>query len=373
MAQRKGLIILSVALVLIAAVVALCVSRRTPSIFEQIAGPLKTQDVIVWNAQSSYSLGLPQLFSPADHFAKQIEKITDGKLVVKLYPAGTIVPALEVFDAVDAGRLDMGFTWAGWWIDTFPAAALFGNSYPNGMQTLEMLGWIYTGGGLDLWNELYKDHNIVVLPPYGILGSENFCWSRKPIRSMLDFKGLKFRTVGIWGKCLERLGAQVVTLPGAEVYPALEQGVIDACEFGTPATDRQFGFQKICKYLKVPGIHELCAPLETLVNKDSWEKLPEDLKLKVQIALHDSCFWALQRALKEDAEAMTFFRQSPGLHISRLSPEMITEIAKIGDKVLDEEAERDPLFAKVLESQRTFRKRIEPYADLVRLPYPYAK
>lgn len=373
MARKKGLIILSVALVLIAAVVAMCVSRRTLFFSKQEAGSLKPQDVIVWEAQSSYAAGLPQLFSPADHFAKQIEKITDGRLVVKLYPGGVIVPALEVFDAVDAGTLDMGFTWAGWWIDTFPAAALFGNSYPNGMQTLEMLGWIYTGGGLDLWNELYKDHNIVVLPPYGILGSENFCWSHKPIRSLRDFKGLKFRTVGIWGKCLERLGTQVITLPGAEVYPALEQGVIDACEFGTPATDKQFGFQKICNYLKVPGIHEPCAPLETLVNKDSWEQLPDDLKLKVRIALHDSCFWALHQALKEDAEAMAFFRQSPGLNISRLSHEMIAGIVKIGDAVLNEEAEKDPMFAKVLESQRTFRKQIEPYADLIRLPYPYAK
>jgi TRAP-type mannitol/chloroaromatic compound transport system substrate-binding protein len=373
MAHKKGIIILVVVLVFIAAVVALSVSRHTPYIIEQIAGSLKPQDVIVWEAQSSYSAGLPQLFSPADHFAQQIEKITDGRLVVKLHPGGAIVPALEVFDAVDAGTLDMGFTWAGWWIDKFPAAALFGNSYPNGMQTLEMLGWIYTGGGLDLWNELYKDHNIVVLPPYGILGSENFCWSHKPISSLRDFKGLKFRTVGIWGKCLERLGAQVVSLPGAEVYPALEQGVIDACEFGTPATDKQFGFQKICKYLKVPGIHEPCAPLETLVNKDSWEKLPDDLKLKVQIALHDSCFWALNRALKEDAEAMAFFRQYNGLNISRLSPEMITEIVKIGDAVLNEQAEKDPMFAKILESQRAFRKQVEPYAELVRLPYPYAK
>jgi TRAP-type mannitol/chloroaromatic compound transport system substrate-binding protein len=338
-----------------------------------IASPATAADKVVWRAQSSYSAGLPQLYAPAAHFAEMIEKLTNGRMVVKMNPGGAIVPALKVFDAVAGGTLDMGCTWAGWWIGKFPSSVLFANSYPNGMQTLEMLGWIYAGGGLELWNELYSDHNVLVLPPYGILGSENFAWSRKPIDTLEDFKGLKFRTVGIWGKCLERLGARVVTLPGAEVYPALERGVIDACEFGTPAIDKKFGFQEICKYLKLPGIHEPCAPLETLVNKKAWERLADDLKFAVNVALRDSCFWALNQALKEDAEAMEFFRQYPGLNISKLTPEVIREIVTIGDKVLDEEARKDPMFAKILDSQRSFRKKVEPYAELIRLPYPYAQ
>jgi len=335
--------------------------------------PSTAADKIVWRGQSSYSAGLPQLYAPSAHFAKEVARLTDGQLVIKMSPGGAIVPALKVFDAVSAGTLDIGCTWAGWWIGKFPAAVLFANSYPNGLQMQEMLGWIYTGGGLELWNELYKDHNIVVLPPYGMLGSENFCWSRKPINKLSDFKGLKFRTVGIWGQCLERLGARVVTLPGAEVYPSLERGVIDACEFGTPAIDKKFGFQEICDYLKVPGIHEPCAPLETLVNKKSWEKLPDDLKYKVQVALRDTCFWAMNQALKEDAEAMEFFRSYEGLHVSKLTPEMIDEIVKVGNTLLEEHAQKDPMFKKVLDSQIAFRKKVEPYADLIRLPYPYAK
>lgn len=328
---------------------------------------------IIWRGQSSYSAGLPQLYAPAEHFAKEVERLTDGQLIIKMSPGGSIVPALKVFDAVSAGTLDIGCTWAGWWIGKFPAAVLFANSYPNGMQMDEMLGWIYAGGGMDLWNELYMDHNIVVLPPYGMLGSENFCWSRKPINSLADFKGLKFRTVGIWGQCLERLGARVVTLPGAEVYPSLERGVIDACEFGTPAIDIKFGFLEICNYLKLPGIHEPCAPLETLVNKKSWEQLPEDLKYKVKVALRDSCFWAITNAMKEDAEAMEFFRNYKGLNVSKLTPEMIEEIVRIGNEVMAEHAKKDPMFDKVWKSQVDFRKKVDPYADLVRLPYPYAK
>jgi len=251
------------------------------------AVPSGASEKITWRGQSSYTAGLPQLYAPAEHFAREVEKLTDGQLIIKMAPGGSIVPGMEVFDAVNDGTLDIGCTWAGWWVKKFPAAVLFANSYPNGLQMREMLGWIYTGGGLELWNELYEGRNIVVLPPYGMLGSENFCWSHKPINKLSDFKGLKFRTMGIWGQCLESLGAHVVTLQGSEVYPSLKKGVIDACEFGTPAIDKKFGFYKICSYLKLPGIHEPCAPLETLVNKKSWGKLPDDLKYKVKVALRD--------------------------------------------------------------------------------------
>jgi TRAP-type mannitol/chloroaromatic compound transport system substrate-binding protein len=330
------------------------------------------KEKIVWRGQSSYPAGLPQLYAPAAEFSRIIEELTDGELVVNVSPGGSIVPSKQVFDAVSAGTLDIGFTWAGWWIGKFPASTLFGNSFPNGLQMREMLSWIYYGDGLKLWNELYAGHNLVVLPPYGILGPENFCWSRKPINSLEDFKGLKFRTVGIWGKCLERLGARVVSLAGGEVYPALERGVIDAAEFATPAIDKKLGFQEICKYLKVGGIHEPCAPLETLVNEKTWAKLPDRLKGKVKVALKISCFNAMNSAMKEDAEAMNFFLNHDDLHVSKLSDEMIREIIEIGDEELDKYSEKDEFFAKVLKSLREYRKLVEPYADLVRLPYPYA-
>jgi len=330
-------------------------------------------DKIVWRAQSSYPAGLPQLYEPAARFAHKVQRLTNGRLVVRMSPGGAIVPSKKVLDAVSSGTLDLACTWAGWWIDKFPASVLFANSFPNGLQMSEMLGWIYTGGGIELWNEMYRGQNLKVLPPYGVLGSENFCWSRKPINSLEDFKGLKFRTVGIWGKCLERLGARVISLAAEEVYPFLERGVIDACEFGTPAIDRKLGFHEICKFLKLPGIHEPCAPLETLVNENSWNKLPEGLKFQVEVALRDSCFEAMNKTMKQDAEAMAFFRQYSGLNISKLTPEMIDEIVKIGDEELDRYAKKDDFFAKVLKSQITFRKLVEPYAQLIRLPYAYAK
>jgi TRAP-type mannitol/chloroaromatic compound transport system substrate-binding protein len=335
--------------------------------------PQPAEAKIVWRGQSSYPTGLPQLYSPAERFAHLVEELTGGELVIRMQPGGSIVPSKQVFDAVNSGVLDIGCTWAGWWIGKFPASVLFANSYPNGMQMREMLSWIYHGDGLKLWNEMYAGENVVVLPPYGMLGSENFCWSRKPINSLEDFKGLKFRTVGVWGRCLERLGARVVSLAGGEVYPSLERGVIDAAEFGTPAIDRKLGFEEICPYLKVPGIHEPCAPLETLVNEKTWEELPDRLKPMVKYALKISCFEAINEAMKEDAEAMEYFRSSPKVEVSKLTPEMIEEIKRIGREEMNKMARDDPFFARVLESQRSFRRLVEPYADLVRLPYPFAQ
>ncbi|MCF8040051.1 MAG: TRAP transporter substrate-binding protein DctP [Desulfohalobiaceae bacterium] len=332
-----------------------------------------TQAKTVWRAQSSYPAGLPQLYAPAEHLAELVKELTDGELIIRMQPGGSIVPSKEILDAVDKGILDLGCTWAGWWMGKYPAAVLFGNSRPNGLQTQEMLSWIYHGGGLELWNEVYEDRNIQILPPYGMLGSENFCWSRKPINSLEDFKGLKFRTVGIWGKCLERLGARVVSLAGGEVYPSLERGVIDAAEFATPAIDRKLGFEEVCPYLKVPGIHEPCAPLETMVNTKSWAKLSKDIQSKVKLALKISTFHAINLAMKQDAEAMNYFLESDKVQVSKLTPEMIEEIIRIGDEELNKMAEEDEMFAKVLKSQRDFREKVEPYADLVRLPYPYAK
>lgn len=331
-----------------------------------------THAKVVWKAQSSYPAGLGQIYTPAVEFAQAVEKLTDGELVIKMYPGDAIVPSKKVFEAVSAGTLDMGMTWAGWWTGMFNSAYLLSNAYPDAMQMREMLGWIYAGGGLELWNEVYKGHGVKVLYPYGIQGSEILAWSKKPINSLDDFKGMKFRTVGIWGRVLEKLGAKVVSLAGGEVYSAMERGVIDALEFNTPLTDKELGLWEICKFAKMPGIHQPAVPLETLVNEKSWANLSPSLKFKVETALKEASFTSMNRCLKQDADAMQFMR-SKGVKFSKLTPEMIKTIEQLGNAELDEMAKKDPMFAKILKSQRDFRKTVDPYADAVQLPYTYAK
>jgi TRAP-type mannitol/chloroaromatic compound transport system substrate-binding protein len=326
----------------------------------------------IWKAQSSYPAGLGQIYDPAVKFAKRVTELTDGELEIKMYPGDAIVPSRKVFEAVSAGTLDMGMTWAGWWTGMFDSAYLLSNAYPNAMQLRELLGWIYAGGGLELWNEAYKGRGVRVLPPYAVQNSEILAWSKKPINSLEDFKGMKFRTVGIWGKVLEKLGAKVVSLSGGEVYSAMERGVIDALEFNTPTTDKELALYEICKYAKLPGIHQPAVALETLVNEKSWAKLPPKLKAKVEAALMETTFESMNKTLKQDAEAMNFMRQK-GVKFSKLTPEMIDKIVALGNEELDKMAAKDPMFAKILKSQRDFRKLVDPYADLVQLPYVYAK
>jgi TRAP-type mannitol/chloroaromatic compound transport system substrate-binding protein len=237
----------------------------------------------------------------------------------------------------------------------------------------EMMAWIASGGGMELWNEVYEGHGVKVLHPYAVQGSEILSWSNKPINSLEDFKGLKFRTVGIWGRVLERLGAKVVSLSGGEVYTAMERGVIDALEFNTPQTDMELGLYEIAKYVTLPGIHQPAVPLETLVNERSWEKLPDHLKLIVEMALKETCFESMNETMKQDAEAMQFIRNQKDIVVSKLSPEIIAEIVKLANEELDKDAAVDPMFAKILKSQRDFRKLVEPYSELISLPYTYAK
>jgi TRAP-type mannitol/chloroaromatic compound transport system substrate-binding protein len=354
--------------------------KRLSLIFTVIVGlgfinpiPIHAKTQIVWTAQSSYPPGLSQIYEPAVRFAERIEKLTDGELVVKMNPGDAIVPSKKVFEAVSTGTIDMGMTWAGWSVGMFNASYLLSNAYPDALQMREMLGWIYAGDGMELWNEVYKGHGVKVLPPYAVQGSEILCWSNKPINSLEDFKGLKIRTVGIWGRVLERLGAKVVSLAGGEVYTAMERGVIDAVEFNTPLTDKELGLYEISKFVLLPGIHQPAVPLETLVNEKSWEKLPDHLKLKVEMALRDTSFESMNKTLKQDAEAMQFIRNQKDLKVSKLTPEMMKEIVKIANEELDVYAKKDPMFAKVLKSQRDFRKLVEPYSELVRLPYTYAQ
>lgn len=338
-----------------------------------LTNPMLTHANVIWKAQSSYPAGLAQIYNPAVSFAEKVEKLSNGEMVIKMYPGDAIVPSKKVFEAVSTGVINMGMTWSGWWVGMFKASVLLANAYPDAFQMREMLAWIYAGGGMDLWNETYKGHGVVVLPPYAVQGSEMLSWSNKPINSLEDFKGLKFRTVGIWGRVLENLGAKVVSLAGGEVYTAMERGVIDALEFNTPQTDKELGLYEIAKYVTLPGIHQPAVPLETLVNEKAWEKLPEHLKLIVETALMATCFESMNQTMKQDAEAMQFIRNQKGMTVSKLSPEVIAEIVKMANEELDKDAAADPMFAKILKSQRDFRKLVEPYADLTSLPFTYAK
>ena len=327
--------------------------------------PAKAQGKIVWRGQASWGAGVPVLYETADYFAKKVAELTNGRLIIKMNPGGSIVPAYKELEGVHKGAIDIACTAATIWMGKIKAAPLFG-SVPGGFEQQEYLGWLYAGGGMKLWQEMYdkNGYNVHVCHPHAVISAENFAWSHKPIHTLADFKGLKFRTIGFWGEALQKLGARVVTLPGGEVYPALERRVLDAAEFSIPAVDKVLGFHEICKYLTVPGVHQPSLVLETLVNKKSWEKLPDDLKVAVDAAADATMVWCLSYGIKKNAEAMEFFKKK-GVQIIRLSPEVQRQIKKVCEEVIEAHAKKDPFFARVWESQKKFHALWGPYKKII--------
>jgi len=318
---------------------------------------------ITWRATSVYGSGL-QFYKSAAYFAERVKTMSNGRLIIQMNTGGSIVPAFSEQEAVHKGSLDLCCSTSMYIKGKFPPSVLFGTSF-GAFKQHEFIAWCESGGGYELWQEMYdrKSYNVHVLPPYAIYGTESLGWFRKPIRTLDDFKGLKYRTVGEWGEVMTKLGASVITLPGGELYTALERGVLDATDMSVPSFDKGLGFYEICKYLVFPGVHQTSGPFETLVNKDKWNELPADLKAIVEAALREAALKSMTDWTLEDADAVEFFK-SKGVQIITLSPDVVAEIKRLGGAVLNEHAKKDPFYGKVLASQRKFHKRWKAYEKL---------
>lgn len=353
-----------IGLVMVGAIIAILVGACAPAPTPPpAAAPTPTPPpVIKWRMASSWPKGT-YLQWAADEFAKRVEEMSGGRLVIESYPGGAIVGALEVFDAVNAGTIEASHSWAGYWIGKEPACPFFA-ALPMGFEAVPFLTWIYEGGGLELWKEMYAEYNFGFVGPAGCLPPEDFAWAHKPLRTLEDFKGLKIRGVGFWGEILKEIGASVVTLPGAEVYPALERKVVDAAEYSLPNIDWDLGFHEVCKYLHVPGIHQPSSLLELIINKDAWEALPKDLQEIVKGASREVTLRSLLRGFCLDAEALRRFREY-GTEIIYIDPKLQKEFRRRAEALYDRLAAKDPFFAKVLKSQREFREKYEEYKKLM--------
>lgn len=327
--------------------------------------PAPAPKAITWKMQSTFPAG-DWTHIEVGKWVERVGVASGGRLVIDYHAAGELVGPYDVFDAVHAGTLDAGYCFPTYWMGKFPAAPFFA-AVPCGMGTLEYLAWVRLGGGLELWREMYAPFNLHVMPimciPQECLG-----WFHKPVLTLEDYKGLKFRTIGYWAEILEKLGASVVSLPGGEVYAALERGVIDGAEFSKPATDKRLGFHEICDYVMFPGIHQYAGLTELIINKDSWQKLPDDLKTIVEVTANEAAFNALMDGPWTDIAAVEFFTDY-GTEILVLSPEIQAELKRLWEELADEKAAEDPFIARVWESQKKFRERWEAYEEFNTLRY----
>ena len=318
-------------------------------------------EAIEWRIQAPFPTGMA-LYYGGREVAKYITEMSGGRLTVKDFPGGAIVPALKEMMAAHEGVLDAAFTASHYHTAEIGLAGDLFNLYPAGLSPQETIVWVYEGGGLELWQEMYdrKGLNIHVVGLCGFTSAEGFGWLTEPLTSLDDFEGLKFRTAGIWGEMITELGAAVVFLPGGEIYTSMERGVIDAFEFSTPGMDYSAGFHELGAYLHGPGIHAPQAAFELLINQDRWDELPTDLQAIVTHAAEamNSRMWAFSDY--SDVLAADELK-AYGTKFVVLPEDVQREVVRIANELYDREALEDPFFAEVLESQREFVKRYRAY------------
>ena len=293
----------------------------------------------------------------ANDFAKKVNDMAGNRLKIEVLPSGSVVPAFQLLDAVNKGTLDGGHGVVAYHYGKNTALALWGSGPAFGMDPNMVLSWHYYGGGDAMLKEIYKSLNIdVVSFLYGPMPTQPLGWFKKPVRSVADLKGLKFRTVGLAVDVFKELGMAVNPLPGGEIVPALDRGLIDAAEFNNASSDRLLGFPDVVKNCMLQSFHQSGEQFEILFNKGKYDALPAELKsvidYSVQAASADMSWKAIQRNSQDYIELkkakINFYK----------TPDAILR-AQLGawDKVIAAKAGENPLFKKVLDSQKAYAER----------------
>jgi len=324
-----------------------------------------------WKMVTTWPKNFPGLGMGANTVARLITEMSGGRIDVKVYGAKQLVGPFEVFSAVSSGDVEMGHGAAYYWKNKSEAAQFF-SAVPVGLKKQEMNGWLYYGGGLKLWKEIYADFNLVPAAA-GNTGVQMGGWFNKEIKSIKDLKGLKMRIPGLGGEVLKRAGGTPVSLPGGEIYTALQSGAIDATEWVGPYNDLAFGFHKVAKYYYYPGWHEPGTTLEAIVNKKAFDALPKDLQTIVESA----CAVANQDMLAEyTAKNNAALHKLVHQHKVNLKPfpvDVLKKIKNLSDDVVAEIAAKDKMGKKVYESFKKFRDQARAWHDVSEYAYYKAR
>jgi TRAP-type mannitol/chloroaromatic compound transport system substrate-binding protein len=309
-------------------------------------------------------------------FAERISKLSGGTMKIETMPAGQVVPAFEVLDATHKKVLDGAHAWSPYWVGKNKAAVLFsgGPGGTFGMDYADYIGWMYHGGGLELYQEFYQkvlNLNVVVFP---ILpsGPQAFGWFKRPIKNLADFKGMKCRQTGIAAEVYTKMGMSTVNMPGGEIIPAAQRGVIDCAEWVGGMEDLRLGFHNVWKIHYTPGMHENVTVGELLINGDVWKGLTPQQQEWVKSASSETFLIWWSKWQKQNAEALKELQEKHGVKIMRTPAEILTEFLKAWDQVAKEESEKNPFFKKVLDSQRAHAALVVPAKRFMFAPYSFA-
>jgi len=338
-------------------------------------GTAQAQAPVNLKMQATWPASLT-LYENFTYFVERVGKISGGTLKIDAMPAGQVVPAFEVLDATHKKVLDGAHAWSGYWVGKNKTAILFtgGPGGTFGMDMIDAIGWMHHGGGIDLAQEFFRDQLKLNVFWHPILpsGPQAFGWFKRPIKSLADFKGMKCRQTGMAAEVYQRMGMQTVNMPGGEIIPSAQRGVIDCAEWIGGVEDLRLGFHNVWKYHYTPGMHENVTIGEILINGDVWKSLSPTRQEIIKSAANETflIWWAKWQ--RQNADAIKELQEKHGVRILRTPPDILTEFLKTWDKVAAEESAKNPFFKKVHDSQRAYASMVVPAKRFMFPPYSFA-
>ncbi|MGN6463927.1 MAG: TRAP transporter substrate-binding protein [Rhizobiaceae bacterium] len=333
-----------------------------------LAAPAIAQSMpkISWRLASSFPKSLDTIFGAAQTMANFVKESTDGNFDIQVFAAGEIVPGLQNMDAAAAGTVEMAHTACYYFWGKDPTWAL-ATAVPFSLNDRQMNAWLYYGGGNDLLNEFFGTNGLYGLP-CGNTGVQMGGWYRKEINTLDDMKGLKMRIGGFAGKVVEKLGVVPQQIAGGDIYPALEKGTLDACEWVGPYDDEKLGFYKVAKYYYYPGWWEGGPTLHTLINKAKWESLPKNYQAAVASACEAAnCDMMASYDYKNPTALKSLV--SNGAILRPFSQEILSAAFDASQQVYAEMTKSNPTFKKIFESQNAYKKDAYLWAQVAEYTY----
>lgn len=325
-------------------------------------GVAHAQAKFKWKMVTAWPKNFPGLGVGANLLAQMINEMSGGRITVKVYGAKELVPAFEVFDAVSNGTAQMGHSGAYYWKGKNEATQFF-SSVPFGLTAQEMNAWLYYGGGMELWRELYAPFNLIPLAA-GNTGVQMAGWFNREIKTVDDLKGLKMRIPGLGGEVLRRAGGTTVNIPGGELFTSLQSGALDATEWVGPYNDLAFGFYKVAKYYYYPGWHEPGSTLEAIINKQAFNELPADLQSIVTAACKAVNMDMLSDYTARNNQALETLVNKHGVQLRALPDDVLRKLKQISEEVVLELANKDPMAKKIYTSFNQFRTQVSHWSAL---------
>lgn len=335
------------------------------------AAPAAGFKPVKWKMVTTWPKNFPGLGTGANNLAALITQMTGGRIQVKVYGAGELVPPFEVFDAVSSGTAELGHSASYYWKGKSEAAQFF-SAVPFGLTASEMNAWLYHGGGLELWKETYAPFGLIPMAA-GNTGVQMAGWFNREINALEDLKGLKMRIPGLGGEVLARAGGTPVSLPGGELFTALQSGAIDATEWVGPYNDLAFGLYKAAKYYYYPGWHEPGTTLEAMVNMQAFETLPEELQVIVLNAARVVNQDMLAEYIARNNQALQTLVNEHQVKVKKLPDEVTRRLRELSHQVVAEIADKDALSQRVYASFREFRAQVIQWHNISERAYLNAR